>query len=89
VLTTSIGANVYSYVSVLIVDPRTTFASFFVIACAVAVGLAALARRLRRGAAVVLLGAALVVADVATLSATTGIPRPPLESALKVLETPR
>jgi hypothetical protein len=47
VLVTSIAANVYSYLTVLIVDPRTTFASFFVVACAGALGVAALSERLR------------------------------------------
>lgn len=47
VLATSIAANVYSYLAIRPVDPRTTFASFFVVASVGALGLAALSEGLR------------------------------------------
>jgi 4-amino-4-deoxy-L-arabinose transferase-like glycosyltransferase len=88
-LVTSIAANVYSYLTILIADPRTTFASFFVVACAGALGVAALSERWRPGVSVTVVVAALLVADVTTLQATRGIPRPPLRQAIQGVETPR
>lgn len=78
VLLTSIAANVFSYLTVLIVDPRTTFASFFVVAAAGALGLGELSARWRLRLSTTVVAAALLLADVATLHATSGIPRPPL-----------
>jgi hypothetical protein len=89
VLVTSIGANLYSYITVLVVDPRTTFASFFVVACAASVGLAAVAARFPRTMTIALVAAALLAADVVTLAATTGIERPPLQSVVQAAQTPR
>lgn len=88
VLATSIGTNVYSYLTVLILDPRTTFASFFVIAAAAAVGLAALARDTHRALVAALLLVALLVADVAILDVAHGFPGRPLEPAVRSVETP-
>jgi hypothetical protein len=78
VLVTSIGANVYSYVTVLILDPRTTFTSFFVLACAAALGLGELIGRVTPRLLAILVGVALLVANAVILSAAAKIPRPPI-----------